>query len=134
MKEKARALRKNETDAERLLWYYLRDRRLAGHKFRRQQPIGVFIADFVCIERRLIVELDGGQHGLQAEGDKQRSIYLESKGYKVIRFWNDQVLKEIQAVLEVILRIIESDTPSPRPSPPHAEEREVKRPRCVKCG
>jgi adenine-specific DNA-methyltransferase len=118
MKGNARVLRKSQTDAERLLWHHLRDRRLAGHKFRRQHPIGAFIVDFVCIERRLVVKLDGGQHGLQVEEDNRRSTNLKSKGYEVVRFWNDQVLKETQAVLEEILRIIESDTPSPLPSPP----------------
>jgi very-short-patch-repair endonuclease len=113
MKRKAGVLRKNQTDAERLLWRHLRDRRLAGHKFRRQHPIGAFIADFVCIERRLVIELDGGQHVLQIEDDNRRSLYLKSKGYGVVRFWNDEVLKETQAVLEAILRIVESGTPSP---------------------
>ena len=120
MKGKARALRKNQTNAERLLWHHLRDRRLAGHKFRRQHPIGPFIVDFVCIEARLIIELDGGQHTLQVEDDNQRTTYLESKGYRVVRFWNNQVLKDIQAVLGVLLRLAESETPSPRPSPPQA--------------
>ena len=133
MKGKARILRENQTDAERVLWYPLRDRRLAGHKFRRQHPIGAFIADFVCIEDRLVVELDGGQHALRSEEDNQRSTYLKSKGYRVFRFWNDQVLRDTQAVLEGILRILESDAPSPCPSPPPAREREVNTTHCVKC-
>jgi adenine-specific DNA-methyltransferase len=70
---------------------------------------------------------------LQVEDDNRRSAYLKSKGYGVVRFWNHEVLKDTQAVLEVILRIIESDTPSPRPSPPQAREREANRTRCVKC-
>jgi len=135
MKRKARVLRKNQTDAESLLWYHLRDRRLSGNKFRRQHPIGAFIADFVCTERGLVVELDGGQHALQGKEDSRRSAYLKSKGYRVVRFWDHDVLKDTQAVLEVILRIIEeSDTPSPRPSPPQAREREGNRTGCVKCG
>lgn len=134
MKGKARVLRKNQTDAESLLWYHLRDRHLSGHKFRRQHPMGVFIADFVCIERRIVVEVDGGQHALQGEEDKRRSAYLKSKGYRVVRFWDNEVLKDTQAVLEAILRTIESDTPSPRPSLPQAREREINRPRCAKCG
>ena len=134
MKGKARVLRKNQTDAESLLWYHLRDRHLSGHKFRRQHPMGVFIADFVCIERRIVVEVDGGQHALQGEEDKRRSAYLKSKGYRVVRFWDNEVLKDTQAVLEAILRTIESDTPSPRPSPPQAREREINRTRCAKCG
>ena len=134
MKGKARVLRKNQTDAESLLWYHLRDRHLSGHKFRRQHPMGVFIADFVCIERRIVVEVDGGQHALQGEEDKRRSAYLKSKGYRVVRFWDNEVLKDTQAVLEAILKMIESDTPSPRPSPPQAREREGNRTGCVKCG
>lgn len=129
MKGKARVLRKNQTDAESLLWYHLRDRHLSGHKFRRQHPMGVFIADFVCIERRIVVEVDGGQHALQGEEDKRRSAYLKSKGYRVVRFWDNEVLKDTQAVLEANLRTIESDTPSPRPSPPQAREREINRTR-----
>lgn len=134
MKEKARVLRRNQTDAESLLWYHLRDRHLSGHKFRRQHPIGVFIADFVCIESRIVIELDGGQHVLQGEEDNRRSAYLKSKGYRVVRFWDNEVLKDTQAVLEAILKMMESDTPSPRPSPPQARERETDRTRCVKCG
>jgi very-short-patch-repair endonuclease len=135
MKRKARVLRKNQTDAESLLWHHLRDRRLAGHKFRRQHPIGAFIADFVCVEHRIVVELDGGQHSLRVEDDNRRSAFLKSKGYEVVRFWNHEVLKDTQAVLEFILRIIEeSDTPSPRPSPPQARERKANRIRCVKFG
>ena len=104
MKKKARRLRKNQTDAENALWYHLRARRLAGLKFRRQQPIGPFIVDFACVERCLVVELDGGQHALQEKEDKRRSGYLESKGYRVLRFWNHDVLKNMQGVLKVILR------------------------------
>lgn len=126
MKEKARTLRRNQTDAERLLWHHLRDRRLAAYKFRRQHSIGPFIADFICIERKLIIELDGGQHSLNVQKDKKRSMYLESKGYKVLRFWNDQVLKNIQVVLEAILKSTEDKTPSPLPSPPKKGARGIK--------
>lgn len=108
MKEKAGALRKNQTDAERLVWYHLRNRRLAGHKFRRQHPIGPFIVDFACVEEHLIIELDGGQHAIQGEHDGQRSRYLESRGYKVMRFWNNQVLKDIQVVIAAILETLET--------------------------
>jgi len=117
MKEKARNLRKNQTDAERKLWYHLKDRRLAGFTFRRQHPIGHFIVDFVCQEARLIVELDGGQHTSQIEEDKGRTACLETRGYRVVRFWNNQVFGEIQAVLTVTLHILEADFPSSRPSP-----------------
>lgn len=118
MKEKARTLRRNQTDAERLLWHHLRGRRLAAYKFRRQHPIGPFIADFICIKHRLVVEIDGGQHSLNVHEDNRRTLYIESKGYKVLRFWNDQVLTNIQVVLEAILKSTEDETPSPLPSPP----------------
>ncbi len=117
MKEKARDLRRNQTDAEKLLWYHLRNRAPAGFKFRRQHPIGPFIVDFVCQERRLITELDGGQHASQVEADRRRTHYLESRGFKVVRFWNHQVLGELESVLTVIHGMLVSDPPSPRPSP-----------------
>ena len=104
--ECSRALRRNPTDAEIRLWHHLRDRRLAGFKFRRQLPIGPYFADFGCAQRRLIIELDGGQHAEQAAPDARRSAYLNEQGYTVIRFWNDQVLKETDAVLEEILRCL----------------------------
>ena len=107
MKEKARALRENQSDAERLVRYHLRNRRLAGHKFRRQHPIGPFIVDFACVEEHLIIELNGGQHARKAEYDGQRSRYLESRGYKVMRCWNNQVLKNVQVVIVAILETLE---------------------------
>jgi very-short-patch-repair endonuclease len=88
------------TDAERALWFHLRAKRFRGWKFRRQQPIGRYIVDFVCFEARLIVELDGGQHSERADG--QRTAWLASQGFCVLRFWNDAVLKEPEAVLESI--------------------------------
>jgi len=91
------------TDAERVLWYHLRDRRLGSFKFRRQHPVGPFIVDFVCPEKELIVEIDGGQHALNVEDDSQRSHFLQAKGYLVLRFWNNEVLQETEAVLAKIL-------------------------------
>jgi very-short-patch-repair endonuclease len=91
------------TDAERVLWYHLRDRRLGSFKFRRQHPVGPFIVDFVCPEKELIVEIDGGQHALNVEDDNQRSHFLQAKGYLVLRFWNNEVLQETEAVLAKIL-------------------------------
>ena len=108
----ARALRRNMTDAERLLWYNLRDRRLNGYKFRRQYPIGSFIVDFVCVKRKLIVEVDGGQHNWNKDKDANRTEYLEEKGYRVLRFWNNEVLQKIESVLNVILSSL-LDSPSP---------------------
>ena len=80
----------------------LRARQL-GVKFRRQHPVGPFIVDFCCLERRLVIEVDGGQHTGQAQADEARSEYMESYGFRVLRFWNDQILREIEAVLEQIL-------------------------------
>jgi very-short-patch-repair endonuclease len=100
----AKNLRKNSTDVERLLWSRLRAGRLEGIKFRRQHPIGHYIVDFVCLERKLIIELDGGQHALPEEiwNDKERTDWMEKEGYTVLRFWNNEVLTNMEGVLEVI--------------------------------
>jgi len=119
MKYRARALRKNLTDAEKLLWRHLRDRQLDGCKFRRQHPIGKFIVDFVCVEKKLVIEVDGGQHATKVEADLQRSEYLRKKGYSTLRFWNNEVLQKTESVLEAVLLSLSEDTPSPRPSPPN---------------
>ena len=100
---RARSLRKNPTDAERALWKHLRLHQLGDHKFRRQQPIGHYIVDFVCLEKRLVIELDGGHHPQQVDSDLARSVWLEQQGFRVIRFWNNQVLNEIDAVKSTIL-------------------------------
>jgi very-short-patch-repair endonuclease len=104
MHDRARGLRKIATDAEQLLWRHLRSRQLDGHKFRRQQPLGRFIVDFVCLEKRLVVELDGGHHNepRQQMYDLQRSEWLKERGFRVIRFWDDEVLKQIDEVKAVI--------------------------------
>jgi very-short-patch-repair endonuclease len=99
------------------LWNLLRNRQLTGHKFRRQVPIGRYIVDFLCFERGIIVELDGGQHQGQAGYDYERTQFLESGGYRVLRFWNNQIFEEIDAVQEAILIALEEGTPSPEPSP-----------------
>ena len=96
----ARRLRRDATDAEALLWSRLRNRQLCGAKFRRQVAIDRFIADFLCFDARLIVEVDGGQHG--AEADATRTAFLEAQGFKVIRFWNHEVLGNLNGVLETI--------------------------------
>lgn len=116
MEEFARKLRKSSTDAELRLWLRLKNRNLDGFKFRRQHPIPPYIVDFVCLERRLIVELDGGQHAEQIVRDAGRTAYLESKGFLLIRFWNDAVLKQTDAVLEDILRQLHAPHPSPLPA------------------
>ncbi|MCJ7705623.1 MAG: endonuclease domain-containing protein [Desulfobacterales bacterium] len=100
---KPRELRKNLTEAERALWRGLRLRQLAGQKFRRQQPIGKFIVDFVCFEKKLIIEVDGGHHADQLAYDAKRSAWLEKEGFRILRFWDNQVLKEVESVKEVIL-------------------------------
>jgi very-short-patch-repair endonuclease len=100
----ARGLRRNQTDAERLLWGKLRGRRLAGWKFKRQVPIGPFIVDFCCSDAWLIVELDGGHHGYEevAEQDRLRTSDLEQRGYLVLRFWNHEVMGNLDGVCETI--------------------------------
>ncbi|MBC7109313.1 MAG: endonuclease domain-containing protein [Methanomassiliicoccales archaeon] len=111
----ARKLRREMTEAERLLWYHLRNRRLAGFKFRRQVPIGPYIVDFLCPEKRVIVEIDGGQHNFPDERsrDLERTRFLESKGYKVLRFWNNEVLGNPEGVLSVILEACQGSSSTP---------------------
>ena len=101
---RARDLRREHADPERKLWSALRGRQLSGFKFRRQQPIDRYIVDFVCWEARLIVELDGGQHADQVEYDARRSEVLGQAGFKVIRFWNREVVEEFDAVVETVLQ------------------------------
>lgn len=105
IKQRARRMRKEMTDAERAVWMKVRGKRL-GYGFRRQHPIGNFIVDFVCIERGIIVELDGGQHSEQTEYDAQRTAWLEGQGYRVLRFWNHEALTELDAVVDVIARAL----------------------------
>jgi crossover junction endodeoxyribonuclease RuvC len=100
--ERARRLRRDSTDVETLLWCRLRNRQLEKAKFRRQEPILGFTADFVCHEQRLIVELDGGQHTLRSDKDAQRTRLLEQAGFRVLRFWNNDVVENIDGVLEAI--------------------------------
>ena len=98
----ARQLGKTMTDAERRLWSRLRAEQIGRAKFRRQAPIGRFIVDFVCLEHRLIVELDGSQHAVRTREDEERTAWLNSRGYRVLRFWNDSVFTELDSVLEAI--------------------------------
>ncbi|MBN2619518.1 endonuclease domain-containing protein [candidate division WOR-3 bacterium] len=109
---RARRLRKNMTDAERKLWYRIKRKQL-GVRFRRQQPIGRYIVDFVCFERKVIIEVDGGQHD-QCLGDTKRDACFGRQGYHVLRFWNNEVLRNIDGVIEAIRQEI---SPSPL-SPP----------------
>ena len=111
----ARHFRKNPTDAERLLWQRLRRQQL-GFKFRRQAPIGRYIVDFVCFEKKLVIELDGGQHSLQRNRDDERTGWLNSQGFRVLRFWNYEVFEELDSVLEAIWNALHQ-TPHPNPPP-----------------
>jgi very-short-patch-repair endonuclease len=112
----ARALRRAPTDAERQLWYLLRSLKPLGLHFRRQAPIGIYIADFAWHTGRLIVELDGSQHGdVRARYDERRTQWLESQGYRVLRFWNNDVLKTPRSVAEAVLAASKNPTPNPSP-------------------
>jgi len=111
---KARTLRKRLTDAESALWRQVRLRQIEGYKFRRQHPIGPYIVDFVCLERKVIVEVDGGQHAVQVQQDAERTAWLESVGYRVIRFWDHEVLTELESVKETIRQSL---TPHLNPPP-----------------
>ena len=114
---RARQLRGNQTDTERILWNRLRAHRLNGLRFRRQFPIGNFIADFCCKEYQLVIELDGEQHAEQRiiKYDDRRTQLIENRGYKVLRFWNNEVLTNMDGVLESILDTVAQRRPLPRP-------------------
>ena len=125
----AKELRKKSTDAERLLWRHLKAKQFVGLKFRRQEQIGRFIADFVCYEKRLIIEADGGQHAVEKEKDEERTQWLNSQGFTVLRFWNNEILTNIDGVMEVVrMECVNlplsspfltegANHPSPQPSP-----------------
>ncbi|MDW2980357.1 DUF559 domain-containing protein [Rhodanobacter sp. KK11] len=116
---RARRLRNDSTDAERHLWHFLRHQQLAGHKFRRQYPLAGYIVDFVCVPARLVVELDGGQHLDALAYDERRTAMLEREGYRVLRFWNHDVLLRTEAVLAEVFQVLEerSKATPPQPSP-----------------
>src|SRR5258708_19172250 len=120
----ARRLRANQTEVEKRLWSRLRDRGLSGLKFRRQVPLGPFVADFVCADHALIVERDGGQHSTSEGVDRRRTAWLESRGWRVIRFWNNDVGENIEGVLQVIAGACGIDVDNPHPDPlPEGEGR-----------
>ncbi len=104
---RSRRLRQASTDAEKALWQRVRGRQLGGYKFRRQVPIAWFIADFLCEEKKLVVELDGGHHQEQADIDERRTKQIERHGYRLVRLWNNDVLKNIEGVLETLLAELE---------------------------
>lgn len=116
----ARRLRSNMTDAEIYLWSKLQHQQLGGHKFRRQVAIGKHIVDFACLKQHLLIEVDGGQHNEEEhkDADERRDAWLRSEGYRVLRFWNHEVLADMDSVLEVIWRELSSPcVPPPQPSP-----------------
>jgi very-short-patch-repair endonuclease len=115
--QSARKLRQQMSDAEGRLWYLLRRKQLEGFRFRRQQPIGSYIADFVCLKERLVIELDGGSHTETQGYDEVRTTWLETKGYRVLRFWNNEVLGNQEGVIEKILEALYRGRRSPLPSP-----------------
>ena len=111
----AKNMRQTQTDAETKIWYHLRAKRMCGVKFKRQVPMGAYIVDFVAKEEHLIIEIDGGQHNEQV--DSTRTTWLENQGFKVLRFWNNEVLTNIEGVLETIrLSLVPAQIPSP-PAP-----------------
>ncbi len=123
--ERARALRRDMTDSEWRIWSELRKRQIGGHRFRRQHPIGNFILDFVCLDRRLVVEVDGGHHSEpeQLVRDRARDHWLASQGYKVVRVDNQEVFDNLDGVLQTIWAELEARTPRPRKRPPPGRAR-----------
>jgi very-short-patch-repair endonuclease len=113
----ARKLRADQTDTESLLWNHLRAGRLLGFKFKRQVPLAGYIADFACLEVKLIIELDGSQHAQQTEYDVSRTMALEKLGFRVMRFWNDEALLKTADLLQAIALALQTVQPSPQPSP-----------------
>lgn len=117
LRKNAKRLRSDMTEAEWALWYHLRAKRFCGIKFYRQKIVGNYIADFLSLNPKLIIELDGSQHAEQIEYDRIRTAYLEEQAFTVIRFWNDEVLRDINMVLDVIFDAIHNDFPSPSENP-----------------
>lgn len=118
-KANARRLRRGMTDAERLLWRELRHKQVKGLKFRRQHPVGSYICDFVCIEADLVIEVDGGQHAERRDSDEARTAWLNSQGFRVLRFWNNEILHDIDAVRQAIWSALQQGRADPtNPVPP----------------
>jgi very-short-patch-repair endonuclease len=115
----AKTMRSTQTPAEQHLWYHLRANRFMGLKFKRQTPLGPYIVDFICLERGVIIEVDGGQHGDDVAYDGRRDQWLASQGFVVLRFWNHDVLNQTEMVLESIRQVVEERAfPARLPSPP----------------
>src|ERR1019366_8102826 len=115
--DRARCLRRDITEAEKILWAILRDDGFAGFSFRRQVPIGPYIADFVCQKAKLIVEVDGGQHGPSSALEIARTTFLNGQGYRVLRFWNNEVMSNLEGVHSVITGALHVVSPPPNPPP-----------------
>lgn len=113
----SKTLRSHQTEAEQKLWYHLRAHRFMDLKFKRQKPIGSYIVDFVCMDWMLIVEIDGGQHSEQVEYDQRRDAWLRSQGYIVLRFWNNDVMQQLEGVLEQIRLAVIGEPSPPAPLP-----------------
>ncbi len=115
--DRARALRKDDTWAEKLLWRWLRDRRFNGYKFRRQHPVGDYYLDFFCEEAELNIELDGSQHGFPEamKHDEQRKLFLEARGIKTLRFWNSHLRRDAQTIRDKIFEELQKRAPHPLP-------------------
>ncbi len=115
----AKTLRKNQTEVEKLLWSKIRNRQIEGMKFRRQVPLNGYIVDFICYEKKIIIELDGGHHNnvYRKEYDKLRTKILKSKGFKVLRFWNSEILSNMDGTLNFIRSEVVNEKTSSRPSP-----------------
>ena len=122
----ARRLRKDITDTENEMWKHLRNRHLMGMKFRRQYPIGKYILDFACVEKKVGIELDGGQHAIMQAKDRERDLFLKDKGYSIIRVWNNESLKNTEAILGYIVYELNKKCPHPDPLPQAGEG--IKRP------
>ncbi|MCC7346113.1 MAG: endonuclease domain-containing protein [Variibacter sp.] len=118
--DRARTLRSFPTDAERRLWSCLRNRQLAGAKFVRQEPIGPYVVDFICREHRLVIEADGGQHA-ESLSDQERDTFLRSRRYKVLRFWNNDILRDLEGVCLMIEAALAEAPPHPNPLPASGE-------------
>ena len=110
-RDRARELRRNMTETEKFVWYRIRREKLGGYKFRRQHPVGPYIVDFVCLERKLVLELDGGQHAEQVEYDQKRTAWLESRGFRVFRLWNVEVPSEWEAAADRLWQLLEEFVP-----------------------
>ncbi|QBQ56625.1 endonuclease domain-containing protein [Nitrosococcus wardiae] len=118
VKQRVRELRREPSEAERQLWQHLRRRQLGGYRFRRQHPLGHYVVDFVCLEAQLVIEVDGGQHSEQQDYDQWRTEWLTQRGFRVLRFWNHEVLSSTEAVITAIWYALHGDTLPPSPPSP----------------